>query len=242
MATKNSNTPADAGVATLDREELRGTNSVYAKIWKLRERISEVKSDKMEANRVSYNYLSERELVMVIRPVLQELKLVLIPHVVRDNTMEQDAGFDKEGRPRKAYLTTVVKKYSLVDAETGDSIEIESIGGGTDTMDKGGNKANTCATKNLLKDLCLIPSPERDDPDKTASSDSNSYFRGNSSSQYGARSNDPGSIVIKYGQFKGKSFKELFDENPEAVEEIANGAGNSKWLSGKAAEFLNSIK
>ena len=79
----------------------------------------------------------------------------------------------------------------------------------------------------------MCPSPERDDPDSTpseSSSTTTSSYSGNS---------DVGSIKLKYGAHKGKTIRELFDEDPEAVEALANG--NAKWIADKAQEFLDSI-
>lgn len=210
-------------------------NSVYKKILQLRNEVTDVESSKMSAGRISYQYLSERTLTTTLRPVLQKLKLVIVPDRISFETIEQHAGTDKEGNPRSTYLTTVCKHYTIYDTETGDFIIVEAMGSGSDSMDKGCNKALTCAFKNLLKDIGMFPSPEREDPDNTYSGNTSAYT-GNKS----GGGSSVGNIMIKYGKYQGKTIKELFDENPEAVEEIANG--NSKWLADKATEFLNTIK
>lgn len=206
---------------------------VAAKILRLREKVKDVTPSKMKAGRQSYNYLSEREMTLSIRPAMQELGLIAIPIETRSTTNSFDVGLDKDGHPRRVLLTEVGKTYRVVDTETGDFIDISAEGAGADPLDKGCNKATTGAFKNFLKDLIMCPSPERDDPDSTpseGSSTTTSSYSGNS---------DVGSIKLKYGAHKGKTIRELFDENPEAVEALANG--NAKWIADKAQEFLDSI-
>ena len=205
---------------------------VMKKIHALRERIKEVESSKMDSAGMKYNYLSENKLTTTIRPVMQELGLVAVPVESESKTNSFMAGYDKEGRERFVLLTENHSNFMVTDIESGDTIIISVEGSGADTMDKGTNKASTCAVKNFYKALLNLPSPERDDPDNTASP---SY--GKSGGSYGG--SDPGAIQLKYGVHAGKTLRQLFDENPEEVEKLANGT--SKWIAEKAQAFLNSL-
>ncbi len=205
---------------------------VMRKIHALREKVKEVEASKMEAGRQKYNYLSERALTTTIRPVMQELGLVAVPVESEQKTETYYMG-DKDGEKRQVLLTEAHKRYMVMDIDSGDRIYIEVEGSGADTLDKGTNKAVTCATKNFYKDLLNLPSPERDDPDTTASPSFGSRATGSYSAS------DPGSIQLKYGVHAGKTLRQLFDENPEEVEKLANGT--SKWIAEKAQTFLNSI-
>lgn len=230
---RNNLATTKANAQTINPEamkEIKGW-AVMRKIHQLREEVQDVEASKMEAGRQKYNYLSERTLTTTIRPVMQKLGLVAVPVESEQNTVSYDMGV-KDGEPRKLLLTEATKKFMVMDIDTGDYIIISVEGSGADTMDKGCNKAVTCATKNFYKDLLNLPSPERDDPDTTASP---SY--GNRTSSYNA--NDAGSIQLKYGVHAGKTLRQLFDENPEEVEKLANG--NSKWIAEKAQAFLNSL-
>ncbi len=215
----------------VDIKEFPGL-AVMRKIHLLREKVKEVEASKMEAGRQKYNYLSERTLTTTIRPVMQELGLVAVPVKSEQITTSYDMGV-KDGETRRVLLTEAQKVFMVMDIETGDSIMISVEGSGADTLDKGCNKAVTCATKNFYKDLLNLPSPEREDPDTTASP---SYSNRGTSSY---SSNDPGSIQLKYGAHAGKTLRQLFDENPEEVEKLANGT--SKWIAEKAQAFLNSL-
>ena len=210
---------------------------VARKIVKLREKVKEIKPQKMEQGRLKYNYLGERDMTMAIRPVMQELGLVAIPLASSQRTCSWDLGNDKDGNPRKVLLTEVSKTYRVIDTETGDHLDISAEGSGADPMDKGCNKATTGCFKNFLKDFGMFPSPERDDPDSTPST-------GNGGSSTTTNYNDPASVVIKYGADAGKTIKDLFDENPDKVEKMASATdknGNPTWLANKAKAFLDSL-
>ena len=226
LATTKAN-----AMPAVDVKEFPGL-AVMRKIHLLREKVKEVEASKMEAGRQKYNYLSERALTTTIRPVMQELGLVAVPVKSEQTTTSYDMGV-KDGETRRVLLTEAQKVFMVMDVETGDSIMISVEGSGADTLDKGCNKAVTCATKNFYKDLLNLPSPEREDPDTTASPS----YSNRGTSSYSA--NDPGSIQLKYGTHAGKTLRQLFDENPEEVEKLANGT--SKWIAEKAQAFLNSL-
>lgn len=211
---------------------------VARKIHLLRDKIKEVKPQKMEQGRLKYNYLGERDMTLTIRPVMQELRLVTVPIRSNQDTISYDLGTDKDGNPRRVLLTEVHKTYRIIDVETGDYLDFSAEGSGADPMDKGTNKATTGCFKNFLKELGMFPSPERDDPDTTPSTN------GSSSSGSSTSYNDPSTIVIKYGADAGKTIKDLFDENPEKVEKMASATdknGNPTWLASKAKAFLDSL-
>ena len=225
-------TKANAQTLTpVDMSEIKGW-AVMRKIHLLREKVKDVEASKMEAGRQKYNYLSERTLTTTIRPVMQALGLVAVPVESEQKTVSYDMGV-KDGETRRLLLTEATKKFMVMDVDTGDYIIISVEGSGADTMDKGCNKAVTCATKNFYKDLLNLPSPERDDPDTTASPS----YGNRGTGSYNA--NDAGSIQLKYGVHAGKTLRQLFDENPEEVEKLANGS--SKWIAEKAQAFLNSL-
>lgn len=211
---------------------------VARKIIKLRDKVKEIKPQKMEQGRLRYNYLGERDMTLAIRPVMQELGLVAVPVHSQQSSYSYDLGVDKEDKPRKVLLTEVSKSYRVIDTATGDYLDFYAEGSGADSMDKGCNKALTGCFKNFLKDLGMFPSPERDDPDTTPS------IGGNNGSGSSTNYNDPASVVLKYGADAGKTIKDLFDENPDKVEKMASAVdknGNPTWLANKAKAFLESL-
>ena len=226
MAKNASAEITEERVGNVENVIVSPVGDLAKKIIKLREEIKEVEASKMDLGNKSYNYLGERELTTKLRPVMQKLGLVLLPEAMITKTTQYEGKDDK-----KNLLTECEARYLLIDADSGASLRLSSVGAGSDSLDKGVNKASTGAYKNLLRAIGMFPSPEREDPDNTPSS---------RSSNKSSFSNDAGSVLLKYGEHQGKTIKQLFDENPEEVEKLANG--NSKWIAGKAKEFLDSLK
>lgn len=208
------------------------------KIHQLRELVADVEATKMNSAGMHYKYLSERNLTTAIRPHMQKLGLVAVPVKTESKTTSHMVG-EKDGKPRYVLLTEESKQYLVMDVESGDYVLMSVEGSGADTMDKGTNKAETCAKKNFYKELLNLPSPDRDDPDTSPSSvgfSSTQKVEKSSSGSYG----DVGSILLKYGAHAGKTIRQVYEENPEEIEKMASGT--SKWLAEKAQAFLSSVK
>lgn len=167
-------------------QTIRGLK-VMRKIHQLRNKVSDVESSRMDSAGMHYNYLSERTLTTTIRPVMQELGLVAVPVKSVSKTISHVAG-EKAGVQRYVLLTEESKQYMVMDIESGDYIILSVEGSGADTMDKGTNKAETCAKKNFYKELLNIPSPDKEDPDNTPSTPS-SY------GSYGSGSYKPATVT-----------------------------------------------
>ena len=224
-------TPATEFVVT---EGMRGVY-VARKILALRTEVTDIESSTMKTKKFSYNYLSEAELTKALRPAMIKLGLVILPTNTNLTTENYDVDGYNVGETKKLFLSEVEVTYVIIDTETGDNLQIRVAGSGADSSDKAANKAITCAFKNALRILGMFPSPDRDDPDTTASpSDTTSTVK------KPFNSGGIGSLEIKYGDYAGKTMQQLFDENPEAVEGLA--AGKSKWIADKAKEFLATQK
>lgn len=225
-------TPVDPYTGDSTANFAQGT-LVMKKIHTLRNEVGEVEASRMDKAGMRYNYLSERALTTTVRPVMQKLGLVAVPVKSVSRTKSYEVG-EKDGVMRYVLLTEVSKVYLVMDIESGDYIEVSVEGSGADVMDKGTNKASTCAVKNFYKELLNIPSPEKDDPDTTPST------YNNANAGYIKRSfNDPGSATLKFGEFAGKTIREVYEMNPEAVKKMAES--KSAWLSERATEFLKTV-
>ena len=214
-------------------ETIRGMK-VMAKIHKLRNLVSDVVASRMDSAGMHYNYLSERTLTTTVRPHMQDLGLVAVPVKTESKTISHLVG-EKDGKPRYVLLTEESKQYLVMDVKSGDYIIISVEGSGADTMDKGTNKAETCAKKNFYKELLNLPSPDKDDPDTTPSLPQETVQKTYSSKS----SNGVGDITLKFGPHAGKTIKQLYEENPDEIKKMANG--KSAWLAEKAKAFLSSI-
>lgn len=104
-----------------------------------------------------YRYASADDIYDMVREAMAENNLALIPLAILDVQTQQSGN---------ATYYTVKFKFLLVSGDTDDQMEIEWVGQAMDTQDKGISKAQTQATKYLLRGLFLISTGDQsDDPD-----------------------------------------------------------------------------
>lgn len=104
-----------------------------------------------------YKYVMEGDILELIRPLLIEERLVIIPSVVsikdlpRERTTRTDpkSGVITE-EPTKQLITEVGVDYLIIDLDSGEQITTRWYGYGGDTGDKGIYKAYTGANKYCL--------------------------------------------------------------------------------------------
>lgn len=113
--------------------------------------------------KLMYNYMSEEAVTKKVQDACIEIGLVMYP-IKTDSEVISLEGV-AYGKPFKNAVTKVVVTYCIGDADTGETIEIQSIGYGADAQDKGSNKALTGAFKYAQRQSFLISSGE--DPDHT---------------------------------------------------------------------------
>ena len=127
---------------------------LYKKILKVMEKVQRLEKDgNIAFGSTKYKYVTEEKVTTTVRKALIEEGLVILPRTV--------------GIEREDNLTTVNCGYLIVDVDTGQNDILSSVGQGSDSQDKGSNKALTGAYKYLLLRTFAIPTG--DDPDKTSS-------------------------------------------------------------------------
>jgi ERF superfamily len=124
-----------AVMAAVDRVPKRGWNAVHG-----------------------YHYPLEADVLEVIRGLLAERNVVLLPAIV---------GWRRDPIGEKGQvLTTLEMEFTFLDGDTGERETRAWIGTGTDNQDKGAYKAMTGAEKYFLLKGFLIPTG--DDPETDA--------------------------------------------------------------------------
>ena len=129
---------------------------IYSKWSELVGRVSHLGMTGVNAHH-KYEYLREEDLLNAIRPVMYELGLVFYPSkisIVPGNSTST--------------LLTAICTYTLVDSETGESVNIEVVSQGTDSGDKSAFKLMTGARKYSLRQLILAGTG--DDPEEDTDS------------------------------------------------------------------------
>lgn len=136
---------------------------VSKKIIKVMEKVNYLQKDgKVEYGRTKYTYLSEEKITSEIRQALIEVGLVIYP-------VKMDIIGEKEVRTKSGESTilTISATYRIQDVDSGEYIEVQTIGEGMDSGDKTAYKAMTGAFKYAQRQTFAIPTG--DDPDHTAS-------------------------------------------------------------------------
>lgn len=115
--------------------------------------------------KLMYNYLSEEVTTSTLQKAFIQHGLVMFPIKVESEVVDlRSLKFDKESLTP---ITKVIVTYKLACIETGEFEELQSIGYGSDSQDKGSNKAMTSAFKYVQRQSFMISTGE--DADHTGS-------------------------------------------------------------------------
>lgn len=106
----------------------------------------------------NYDYVMEADLCDAVREKLAARSLMIVPSVGESTRTEV---VSEKGR--KSFLVDVRMHYRIIDGESGESLELDGLGCGEDSGDKGLYKALTGSNKYLLMKLFQIPTG--DDPE-----------------------------------------------------------------------------
>lgn len=112
----------------------------------------------------AYQAIGEATVLNVIKPLFKQEKLIMLPTktVATEITEQYPDPYDKTKTKTKS-MTQLLITFILVDAETGESIEVEVAGNGFDSLDKGTGKATTYAYKTALQKTFMLFSGEDTD-------------------------------------------------------------------------------
>jgi len=109
-----------------------------------------VKSHETESG-PRYKYVATNDFVEVVRPVLVRHGVVLVP------SLQEVTERSVAGKGGVIALTTARVLVTVLDSETGDSLEFLTVGEAMDSGDKALSKAVTSAMGSALRWLFLIP-------------------------------------------------------------------------------------
>ena len=116
----------------------------------------------------AYKAISEATVLNAIKPLFKKYKLIIFPSkATAIEITEQYPDQYESTKIKLKSLTQITTTFTLVDAESGESIDIEVIGNGFDSLDKGSGKATTYAFKTALSKTFMLFSGE--DTDNTHS-------------------------------------------------------------------------
>lgn len=129
--------------------ELKKRGGIWEKIFQIQQEVTVV--EKKGYNEYhKYAYVKEEDFIAQIKPLLKKHKLAIVQIGAKQNVI--------------GALTLVDTKYKIVDLESNDEIEVDAIGQGAASDDKGGYKALTGSMKYFLAKFFMIPTG--DDPEQ----------------------------------------------------------------------------
>lgn len=137
---------------------------ILSKLHSIQSRIEKMEKDGKNDFQ-NYNYLSETQVTVKMKHLLDEYKVMFIY-----NSQITDLQTWDNSKGVKQFLTAVQVSYEFVDVESGEKISGVAAGQGVDSGDKGIYKAITGAIKYIYMKTFNIPTG--DDPEK----DNESYF------------------------------------------------------------------
>lgn len=142
--------------------------SLYQKIQRVSNEIKNLEKD-MDVGTGSYKYkaVSDLQVTLAVKAAEEIHKLVSIPMKQELISHEVIKTINKNGNEALTYVDNIKMTVSIVDLESGESIDIESFGKGIDSADKGFGKASTYARKYALLNAYKIATGEDPDADKS---------------------------------------------------------------------------
>lgn len=151
-------------------EETIKPMNLYQKIVKVMEQVGKLQKDgeiKDKSGKKMYSYLSEEQTTSTLQRAFIEFGLVMFPvDVIEDFFYVEGTQY---GNSFKNPIAKLLVTYKIVDADSGQSELIHSIGYGSDNADKSSNKAMTNAFKYAQRQTFMISSGE--DSDHVSSAD-----------------------------------------------------------------------
>lgn len=142
--------------------------ALYKKIIAVMKEVGQMQKDgdiNDKNGKKMYSYLSEEQTTGELQKAFITHGLVLFPIKVDSEIVVLESfAYDKES---KTPITKVIVTYKICDTDTGESEELMSIGYGSDSQDKGSNKAMTGAFKYVQRQTFMISTG--DDGDHTGS-------------------------------------------------------------------------
>lgn len=205
-----------------------------AEVTKLVDRIA--KNGRNQAQ--NYDFVTEADILDAVRLHMAERNLVPFPHV---REQQWETLTTKSGGIKK--LCTFTVEFRIEDGDSGEIRTWDVISQGEDTGDKAAYKAITGAEKYGLLKVFMIPTG--DDPEKDSE---HRYIPGKQAAANDApvpaktapgKSHPGGSMVIKYGEGKGKTISALTDAELQWQMEMTDkavAAKDPKWHKANLAK------
>jgi hypothetical protein len=191
--------------------------NLYAKIHKATYQMESLEKD-MTVGSGNYEYkgLSESKVLNTVKGVFEDVGLIVVP--IDTEVQEHEILYKSYNKDKNRFMTQIKVKWLIADIESGESMELSSVGNGADTGDKGSGKAMTYAYKSMLQKTFMMFSGE--DTDNTHSKDLPGNKSENKSTETKVSTKQLENIIKKAGVTKAQIIKTYLDETGKTVDDI----------------------
>jgi hypothetical protein len=199
---------------------------------KLAEAIAEVDSVTKDGFNSHFNYpfTSAEAIYRVVRGPLLSRGLVVIPSTTGGRSEVVPPKSDGTGGGNR---TIINLHFAIVDSESGEEIEVDWIGEGFDSGDKGPYKAYTGGIKTWLRHLFQLPAD--DDPESDANTNKRTATRNSASTTTPATEKQRG--------YAEKLLKDsTLDDDAKHAVWVWGMAGGKTLCKPRASEIIEALK
>ena len=140
-------------------------STITEKLAKIASEVGTLSKDKEIQGGAKYRYLSDEKVMDIVTPLLARERVVFIPTAIEHQTLQREV--TRRSGVVTEMFTEAKVKFRFYDADTGEFLEGETLGCGSDSGDKSSNKALTGARKYAYRLVFGIRTG--DDPDDVES-------------------------------------------------------------------------
>ncbi|MEJ8582531.1 ERF family protein [Riemerella anatipestifer] len=135
--------------------------NIYQKLLQIQAKVNGLGKDASSGNgNYSYQYVSGAKVLEFVRPLMNELGLILKQEILSIENDRQD--YTIKSGPKSEILSKVMMKFTWIDTETGEKDENLFGANGQNDWEKGLGSALTYAERYFLLKFFHIPTDEDD--------------------------------------------------------------------------------
>lgn len=200
--------------------------NVAAKVLKMIKSVGEIPRNGSNPQ-FNYKFVKETDVADKLRESCMAVGLVIIPsvHDVKCETL-----VPRDTTKKDSYRTSLMLKLTLVDPDTGESMDMDFPGEAIDTQDKATPKAITSAYKYALLKLAMNGGGDGDDPE---------HVSNEQGGENGKTTNTGGQAGSSKPVSQGTSYRK-FDEAAKPAGQPSTSGGESKAQPSTSAQPTDS--
>lgn len=131
--------------------------AIYKKLLEVQKRIAGLKKD---GTGDKYQYVTADKLLGYLRPIMDEVGLLLVSEVKEAEYTRQD--YDTRNGRKSEMFCALKMLFTWIDVDTGETLPVEWAASGMNNWDKGSGSAASYSERYMLLKFFHIPTSEDD--------------------------------------------------------------------------------